>query len=183
MRDAGSGRHRHPVPVPADWTVLIGAAPRRMREVRVEGDAVSLDGKTRQVRSAWRPGDTLFEGSVDGAPVTAQIDRKGIAWQLSRAGATIEMLVVSRRTGNLSALMPVKVAADLSKFLLSPMPGLLVSIAVQEGQDVKAGDELAVVEAMKMENLLRAERDGKVKKIHAAARDSLAVDQMILEFQ
>jgi propionyl-CoA carboxylase alpha chain len=183
LRDAEAGHHRHPVAVPADWTVLIGAAPRQAREIRIEGDRVTLDGKTRQVASAWRPGDTLFEGKIDGAAVTIQIDRKGIAWYLSRAGATVEMRIVSRRTGSLSALMPVKIAADLSKFLLSPMPGLLVSIAVEEGQDVKAGDELAVVEAMKMENVLRAERDGKVKKIHAAARDSLAVDQMILEFQ
>jgi len=93
------------------------------------------------------------------------------------------MRVVSRAVGALAALMPVKTPPDLSKFLLSPMPGLLVSVAVAEGQDVKAGEELAVVEAMKMENVLRAERDGKVKKIAAAPRESLAVDQVIIEFE
>ena len=79
--------------------------------------------------------------------------------------------------------MPVKAPPDLSAFLLSPMPGLLMSLKVEEGQDVKAGEELAVVEAMKMENVLRAERDGKVAKVHAAPGESLAVDQAILEFE
>ena len=78
--------------------------------------------------------------------------------------------------------MPVKAAPDTSRFLLSPMPGLLASVAVSAGQEVKAGEELAVVEAMKMENMLRAEQDGKVKVLHAKAGDSLAVDQKILEF-
>jgi propionyl-CoA carboxylase alpha chain len=78
--------------------------------------------------------------------------------------------------------MPVKVAADTSKFLLCPMPGLIVSVNVQEGQDVKAGESLAVVEAMKMENVLTAERDGKIKKVNAKKGDSLALDEVILEF-
>ncbi|HVJ55455.1 MAG TPA: acetyl/propionyl/methylcrotonyl-CoA carboxylase subunit alpha [Aliidongia sp.] len=182
-RDASAGRHRHPVAVATGWTVLVGPLPRQAYTVDVAGDHVTLGGHTRQLESDWRPGDTLFTGKVDGELITVQIDRKGIVWQVSRAGAAVEMRVVTRRTGELSALMPVKAVADMSKFLLSPMPGLLVSLAVEEGQAVKAGDELAVVEAMKMENVLRAERDGTVKKIHAAARDSLAVDQMILEFE
>ena len=188
-RDARAGFHLHPVPVPNDWTVLVGAPPRRPREITVveqagpdEGFTVSLDGHTRQVLTRWQPGQFLFEAKIDGVAQTAQLDRKGIAWVVMQQGAAIEMRVVARHTGRLAALMPVKVAADLSRFLLSPMPGLLVSVAVKEGQDVKAGEELAVVEAMKMENVLRAERDGTVKKIHVAARDSLAVDQVILEF-
>jgi len=92
------------------------------------------------------------------------------------------MRVVTRATGGLAALMPVKVPPDMSRFLLSPMPGLLVSVAVKEGQLVKAGEELAVVEAMKMENVLRAERDGEVTKVAATAGQSLSVDQVILEF-
>ena len=130
-----------------------------------------------------KPGEFLFEAKIDGAAVTVQLDRKGIVWTVQQQGAQLEMRVVARHTGTLAALMPVKQAADLSKFLLSPMPGLLVSVAVGEGQAVKAGEELAVVEAMKMENVLRAERDGTVKKIHAAPKDSLAVDQIILEFE
>ena len=91
--------------------------------------------------------------------------------------------MLNPRAAALAMLMPVKRPADMSRFLLSPMPGLLVSLAVAEGEEVKAGQELAVVEAMKMENLLRAERDGKVAKLHAQPGDSLAVDQAILEFE
>jgi propionyl-CoA carboxylase alpha chain len=178
----------HKPAVPSEWTVLIGPPPRQARQILVEAgtdDAytVTLDGVTRQVLTAWMPGTGLFEAKIDGAGLTVQIDRAGTVLTLFRAGAATEMRVVSRAVGALAGLMPVKVPPDLSKFLLSPMPGLLVSIAVTEGQDVKAGEELAVVEAMKMENVLRAERDGKVKKIAAAARESLAVDQVIIEFE
>ncbi|MGB8839637.1 MAG: acetyl/propionyl/methylcrotonyl-CoA carboxylase subunit alpha [Aliidongia sp.] len=186
-RDAGSGQRLHPVPVPVEWTALVGSPPRRPRELHVAaspdlGVTVTIDGSARVMVTGWQPGDFLFEAVIDGRGVTAQIDRKGIVWSIMRQGAAVEIRVVARHTGRLAALMPVKTAADLSKFLLSPMPGLLVSVAVEEGQAVKAGEELAVVEAMKMENVLRAERDGIVKKIHATARDSLAVDQIILEF-
>ncbi len=181
-------RDRHGAGIPSDWTVLVGPAPRVARAVEVTSDgagsvAVSLDGRTRLVKTDWQPGQVLFDGTVDGAPVTAQLDRKGVTWHLHRAGAMIEMRVVTRVTGELAALMPVKVPPDMSRFLLSPMPGLLVSVAVKEGQAVKAGEELAVVEAMKMENVLRAERDGTVAKIAAEAGQSLAVDQVILEFE
>jgi propionyl-CoA carboxylase alpha chain len=90
---------------------------------------------------------------------------------------------MSPRAAELARLMPMKQPADMSRYLLSPMPGLLVSLAVKAGEEVKSGQELAVVEAMKMENLLRAERDGRVKKLHAGPGDSLAVDQAILEFE
>jgi propionyl-CoA carboxylase alpha chain len=172
----------------SEWTVLVGPAPRIARPVEVMPGAdgsvtVSLDGKIRKVWTAWKPGQVLFEGQIDGAPVTVQLDRKGVTWHLHRAGAMIEMRVVNRATGKLAALMPVKVPPDMSRYLLSPMPGLLVSVAVNEGQVVKAGEELAVVEAMKMENVLRAERDGTVAKIAAEAGQSLSVDQVILEFE
>jgi propionyl-CoA carboxylase alpha chain len=101
---------------------------------------------------------------------------------LSYRGMQAPTFVYTEREAELAALMPVKVAADMSKYLLCPMPGLVKAINVTEGQDVKAGDALAVVEAMKMENILKAERDGKVKKISAQAGDSLAVDAVIIEF-
>jgi propionyl-CoA carboxylase alpha chain len=173
-----------------EWTVLVGpsSAPRTARPVEVIGDAdgsvvVALDGRVRKVWTAWQPGQVLFEGQVDDAPVTIQLDRKGVAWIVHKAGAAIEMRVVTRAAGELAALMPVKIPPDMSKYLLSPMPGLLVSVAVKEGQAVKSGEELAVVEAMKMENVLRAERDGTVAKIAAEAGQSLSVDQVILEFE
>jgi propionyl-CoA carboxylase alpha chain len=101
---------------------------------------------------------------------------------LSYRGIQAPTHVYTTREAELAALMPVKVAADMSKFLLCPMPGLVKAVNVAEGQDVKAGDNLAVVEAMKMENILKAERDGTVKKVGAKPGDSLAVDAVILEF-
>jgi propionyl-CoA carboxylase alpha chain len=173
-----------------EWTVLVGpsSAPRTARPVEVLSDpdgsvVVALDGKARRVWTAWQPGQVLFEAQIDDAPVTIQLDRKGVAWIVHKAGAAIEMRVVTRAAGELAALMPVKIPPDMSKYLLSPMPGLLVSLAVKEGQAVKSGEELAVVEAMKMENVLRAERDGTVAKIAAEAGQSLSVDQVILEFE
>ncbi len=174
-------------PQPGRRVVLVGAPPRVPRDLTLAiahggGIAVTLDGVTRIVETGWTQGQILFVASIDGQPVTIQIDRKGIAWHLHRAGAVVQMRVVTPRTAALAALMPVKAPPDLSKFLLSPMPGLLVSVAVVEGQEVKAGETLAVVEAMKMENVLRAERDGTVSRIAAKPRESLAVDQVIMEF-
>ncbi|HSR71763.1 MAG TPA: biotin/lipoyl-containing protein, partial [Kiloniellales bacterium] len=111
-----------------------------------------------------------------------QVDRRGPRLRLAHGGAAIEVLVVRPAVAALAARMPDKPPPDLSRFLLSPMPGLLVRVAVAPGQEVKRGEELAVIEAMKMENVLRAERDGVVAKIHAEPGASLAVDQAILEF-
>ncbi|MBL8644982.1 MAG: acetyl-CoA carboxylase biotin carboxylase subunit [Rhodospirillaceae bacterium] len=142
--------------------------------------------KTVTISSAWTYGQPLFtalvrEGKSE-SEVTVQVDRKGAGYRLFHAGAQIDVKVLTAREAELNKLMLFKPPADMSKFLLSPMPGLLVSVAVQEGQDVKAGETLAIVEAMKMENVLKAERDGTVKKIHQPGGASLAVDQIILEF-
>jgi propionyl-CoA carboxylase alpha subunit len=146
------------------------------------GYALNIGGKTVSVRTAWQPGVSLLRADIDGRPAVAQIERDGAAWRLIHRGAGVRALALRPRIAELTRLMPVRRPPDTSKFLLSPMPGLLKSIAVHEGQEVKAGEELAVVEAMKMENILRATRDGKVLKRHAAPGDSLAVDQKILEF-
>ena len=169
--------------VPDAWVVALGEAQHAICTQR-EADAVIIDhgGRRRRVVSDWRPGVMLFRGTIDGAAVIAQIDHDGVGYRLTRGGATLAVKVLPPRAAELLAQMPAKQAPDLSRYLLSPMPGLLVSLAVGEGQEVKAGEELAVVEAMKMENVLRAERDGKVKEIRAKAGDSLAVDQVILEF-
>jgi len=147
------------------------------------GFDVSIGGSTYAVRGALRAGEPVFGGTVNGKPFPVQFERKGIDYRASIAGAQRRFTVISRRASDLLDRMPKKEAADLSKFLLSPMPGLLVSLAVGEGDAVKAGQELAVVEAMKMENVLRAEKDGTVAKIHAAAGGSLTVDQQIIEFE
>jgi propionyl-CoA carboxylase alpha chain len=124
----------------------------------------------------------LFRGTVDDRAVTIQVDRDGIGYRLTYRGIAVLLKVLPPRVAELLTAIPRKPEAGLTRSLLAPMPGLLISVMVKEGQDVKAGEELAVVEAMKMENVLRAERDAKVAKIRARAGDSLAVDQIILEF-
>ncbi len=138
--------------------------------------------KTMEITSEWWPGEPVWVGTVDGADVAVQVRPIPNGMTLSYRGIQAPTYVYTQREAELAALMPVKVPADMSKFLLCPMPGLVKSVSVTEGQDVKAGDNLAVVEAMKMENILKAERDGKVKKIAAKPGDSLAVDAVILEF-
>jgi len=170
--------------MPAHWVVMLGqqAHPRTVTPV---GGAFRVSGGARDllVETGGRLGDLVLPCFIDDRPVTVQADRRGPALRLSYAGADIEALVLTPLAAKLAARMPVKEPPDLSRFLLSPMPGLLMSLAVKEGQSVKAGEELAVVEAMKMENVLRAERDGKVAKVHAGPGESLAVDQAILEFE
>ena len=169
----------------ADWDVRIDgtAYPCRVQAYpggfRVSGDSTGeID-----IETDYLPGQPLFGCRLNGKSATLQIDRREPRLQVSYAGAAIDALVLTPRASELAAKMPYKAPPDLSNFLLSPMPGLLVSLAVEAGQEVKAGEELAVVEAMKMENILRAERDGKVSEIHAVPGASLAVDQAILEFE
>jgi propionyl-CoA carboxylase alpha chain len=131
-------------------------------------------------------GDLRMHGMVNGHAFTAQIERdvRGmpLAIRVIHHGAQLDALVLTPAVAAMQALMPVKTPPDLSKFLLSPMPGLLVNVAVQAGQKVQAGERLAVIEAMKMENILFATQDGVVAKIAAQKGESLAVDQIILEF-
>jgi len=132
--------------------------------------------------SAWKPGEPVWFGAVNGKPVAVQVRPVPNGFQLSWRGAFAKAQVYTAPEAEYARLMPIKVAADTGKTLLCPMPGLVKAIAVAEGQEIKAGETLAVVEAMKMENVLRAERDGTVKKLHAKAGDSLAVDAVIMEF-
>ena len=121
-------------------------------------------------------------GTIDGRAIAVQVLPVLNGFDLSHRGVAVRAYVYTGREAAAARLMPVKKAADTGKTLLCPMPGLVVSIDVTEGQEVKVGETLAVVEAMKMENVLRAERDGTVKKIHAKKGDSLAVDAVIMEF-
>jgi len=168
----------------ANYVVVLGLdhLPVTVAET-AGGHAVIGAGASIELIGDWHPGDMLYRGRAAGEIIAVQVDRIGIGYRLSHGGVTLDLKVLSPRAAGLAKLMPVKQLPDLSRFLLSPMPGLLVSLAVTSGEDVKAGQELAVVEAMKMENLLRADRDGRVGKLHAAPGDSLAVDQAILEFE
>jgi propionyl-CoA carboxylase alpha chain len=130
----------------------------------------------------WNPGDPIWSGSVNGHHVSVQVRPIANGFALSYRGVETKAYVYTAREAAYARLMPMKQAADSLKHILCPMPGLVVSIAVKEGQEVKAGETVAVVEAMKMENVLRAEIDGTVKKINAKPGDSLAVDAVILEF-
>jgi propionyl-CoA carboxylase alpha chain len=160
------------------------AGSQRVTVAETAGGFAVIDGQgSYELVSGWRIGDPLYQGTVNGRSVSVQIERSGIGYRVSHGGVRLELQVLSPRAAELAALMPVKRSPDMSRFVLSPMPGLLVSLAVAEGQEVKVGQELCIVEAMKMENLLRAPRDGRVATLHAKPGDSLAVDQPIVEFE
>ncbi|PUE20314.1 MULTISPECIES: acetyl/propionyl/methylcrotonyl-CoA carboxylase subunit alpha [unclassified Limnohabitans] len=148
---------------------------------------ITVNGKTYAIASNSRLNDIRIEGTCNGQPFTAQIERgtlkNPLALQVQHNGTRIEALVMSPRMAELHKLMPYKAPPDLSRFVLSPMPGLLVDVSVQPGQKVQAGERVAVIEAMKMENVLFAAQDGVVKKVVAAKGESLTVDQMIVEFE
>jgi propionyl-CoA carboxylase alpha chain len=148
---------------------------------------ITVDGKTYAIESQSRLNDIRIEGTCNGKPFTAQVERgtlkNPLALQVQHNGTRIEALVMSPRMAELHKLMPYKAPPDLSRFVLSPMPGLLVDVSVQPGQKVQAGERVAVIEAMKMENVLFAAQDGVVKKVVAAKGESLTVDQMIVEFE
>jgi propionyl-CoA carboxylase alpha chain len=139
-------------------------------------------GKPHLLASSWTPGEAVWQGTLDGQMVAMQVRPIANGIRLAHQGFEVPVYVFTEAEAASARLMPVATAADTGKKLLCPMPGLVVSIAVTEGQEVKAGETLAVVEAMKMQNVLRAERDGTVKKIHASAGATLAVDALILEF-
>ena len=190
-RSAGiSGQLRgHELQIGADFVVVqidaAGARRQTPATVRVDGDAfvVVIAGKTYAIRLGGHLRDVAVSRSVNGKPFSAQIERLMLAYRVTHHGAQVEVRVLSPRAAELHALMPFKEPPDLSKFLLSPMPGLLVDVAVQPGQAIRAGEKLAVIEAMKMENILVASRDGIVAKVMASKGESLAVDQVIMEFE
>jgi propionyl-CoA carboxylase alpha chain len=176
----------HEVQPGTEWVVVFNGTNYPYKVSTIEGGySLEMGGPTITVISDWDIGQPLFRGVVNDDnkhQIVVQVDRKGQGYQLFHNGSLADVVVYSTRGAELAALMPVKAAPDMSKFLLSPMPGLLVSVAVTEGQEVKAGEVLCVVEAMKMENILRAERDGTIGKVHAKAGESLVVDQKIIEF-
>jgi propionyl-CoA carboxylase alpha chain len=167
--------------------VWLGEHEQRLEVKRENGTiAVHFPGQKRaglrHLQSNWKPGDPIWSGTIDSKPVAVQVRSLPNGFALSYRGVETKAYVYTEREAAYARLMPMKQAADTGKQVLCPMPGLVVSIAVKEGQEVKAGETVAVVEAMKMENVLRAEIDGTVKKINAKPGDSLAVDAVILEF-
>ena len=178
----------HGVQIGDDYVVVVKGLEGRHRhqpvQVRSNGSVQVTVGERRyDLAKDWNFGSIRASGTCNGAPFTAQIERDGVWTRVAHNGLAIEALVLSPRAAELSRLMPYKAPPDTSKFLLSPMPGLLVDVAVQPGQQVQAGERLAVIEAMKMENVLTAARDGKVAEVLAGKGESLAVDQPIVRFE
>jgi propionyl-CoA carboxylase alpha chain len=167
--------------------VWLGASEYRLEVKRENGTIeVRFPGKgkdaRRHLQSDWKPGDVLWRGTINSEPAAVQVRTLPNGFALAYRGVEAKAFVYTESEAGYARLMPAKKIADTGKQVLCPMPGLVVSIAVKEGQEVKAGETVAVVEAMKMENVLRAEIDGTVKKINAKPGDSLAVDAVILEF-
>ena len=179
-----------------DYSVVVLGAKGANRYIAVHvdefrgqsGKAIIKVGESHYIiESHSRLNDVRISGTVNGKPFTAQVERgtpkNPLALQIQHNGTRIEALVVSPRMAELHQMMPFKTPPDMSRFVLSPMPGLLVNVAVKQGQKIQAGERVAVIEAMKMENILFAAHDGVVKKIMASQGESLTVDQVIVEFE
>ncbi len=166
-----------------DWTVIVDDEYHDANVQQVDdGYDVSLSSGLVSIDTDWTLGQSLFNARINGKDVCMQVERVDVAYRIIHAGVQADILVLGPHVAELNRLMPIKAAPDTSKLLLSPMPGLLVSVAVSVGQEVKAGEELVVIEAMKMENVMRAEKDCTVSAILASAGDSVAVDQIMMEF-
>ncbi len=173
----------HPRKVGQNWVVFIGETHYPMTLGEIEGGySIVCEGKRYDIVSDWQFRDLVFNGTCNGQAICLQIERSGLDYRISHFGKQVKAIVMTAKADRLLALMPLKAAPDMSKFLLSPMPGLLREVAVHEGQKVRAGERLGIIEAMKMENILKAEKDAVVKRVVAQPGESLAVDQVIIEF-
>ncbi|MBO9454896.1 acetyl/propionyl/methylcrotonyl-CoA carboxylase subunit alpha [Paracoccus sp. R12_1] len=180
-----SGRlDNHERHVGENWVVFVGDKdlPVRIQADR-EGATVRIDDRDLRVESDWKPGQSLARLTVDGAPLVMKVDRIAAGFRVRTRGADLRVHVRRPRAAELVRLMPEKIAPDTSKLLLCPMPGLVVKINVEAGDEVQEGQALATVEAMKMENILRAERKGVVKSVNTEPGQSLKVDDVIMEFE
>ncbi|MGB1178853.1 MAG: biotin/lipoyl-containing protein, partial [Lentibacter algarum] len=181
-----SGRmDNHERRVGAEWVVSLQGQdyPVTIAADREGSDVHFDDGTVLRVASKWTPGDQLARLDVNGEGLVLKVGKISGGFRIRSRGAEVKVHVRTPRQAELAKLMPEKVAPDTSKMLLCPMPGLIVKINVEEGEEVQEGQALCTVEAMKMENILRAERKGTVSKINAAPGDSLAVDEVIMEFE
>jgi propionyl-CoA carboxylase alpha chain len=167
-----------------DWVVVIDGKQHAVNVRPIAGGHdVIYQGNCYRVFSDWQFGQPLFKGTVYGTPVCIQVERRNMTYRLFHWGSQIDVMVLTARAAELLAAIPEKKPADTAKYLLSPMPGLLSQLMVRVGEEVKLGQHLAVVEAMKMENVLCAERDGKIQKALATVGETLSVDQPILEYE
>jgi propionyl-CoA carboxylase alpha chain len=165
---------------PGEWVVRIGG---RDHQVLLDRDTVLVDAEPLDLAMEYTPGDRLIEAEVAGEPLAVRLQRTRTGFRLTTRGASHIARVLPAHVATYAHHLIEKVPPDLSRFLLAPMPGLLVRLDVAVGDKVEAGQPLAVVEAMKMENILRAGKSGRVKSLEAKQGESLAVDQAILELE
>jgi propionyl-CoA carboxylase alpha chain len=151
--------------------------------VTASGYKVIVKNKTYDIQTEWNPGQIIYSAVINGQKIAAQVERTDLFYRIQFDGVRVDSLVLTPNGAEMQKLMPFKEPPDMSKFLLSPMPGLLVDVAVTVGQKVEAGQRLAAIEAMKMENVLLATQDGVIAEVMAAKGESLAVDQQILRFE
>ena len=175
----------HKRKVAKEWVAVIDGhqLPLGLRKLRNEGATVKFGREKLEVETEWRPGNSLARVSVGDRVLALKVDPTHTGFRIRWRGADMDVKLISKRQAQYLTLMPEKVPLDTSNLLLCPMPGLVVSIAVQEGDEVQEGQPLATVEAMKMENILRAEKKGVIMLIHAKPGDSLALDDVIMEFE
>jgi propionyl-CoA carboxylase alpha chain len=173
------------IALPCERAVVVGGEQHKVRIKPYKGGTLAVvdGGELIDVVGEWRPGQRLLTVSIDGRPRVVQVRRNGRGWELQTRGASHKVQVLPPHVAELSKHMIEKVPPDLSRLLLAPMPGLLTRLDVAVGDKVEAGQAVAVMEAMKMENILRATKAATVKATPAKAGDSLAVDQVIVEFE
>ena len=174
----------HEVRIDGEYVVIGdgGETPARVDQVP-GGYDVRVGGSSYAIRHDWHFGEILLQGTCNDVPFAVQVERQGLRYRLTHRGTQVDLRVLPRRAAELLRLMPHKAPPDTSRFLLSPMPGLLAEVAVKPGQEVKAGERLVVIEAMKMQNVLLAERDAVVAELLAREGESLAVDQPVIRFE
>ena len=170
---------------PGAWVVRLEGDnhPATVRPLKGGGFEVTTSHGPCRISSEWMPGQPLFWALIDGAETCIQVERLNVGYRLSLGGARARVLVTDERSAELVARMPERIPPDTSRLVLSPMPGLLIHVGVEAGQAVKAGEKLAIVEAMKMENAILAVRDGIIAAVHARPGDSMAAGQVIMEFE
>jgi len=175
----------HKREVSTSWVAVIDGEqlPVTLTNLRNEGATVSVGKKSSDVTTDWRPGQSLAQVMVDDEALSLKVDQTHTGFRVRWRGADLDVKVLTQKQAEYLAMMPEKIAPDTSNLLLCPMPGLVVSINVSEGDEVQEGQALATVEAMKMENILRAEKKCSISKIKVVAGDSLALDDVIMEFE
>ena len=181
-----SGRMDHVQPLREDWTVIVDRTPIPVSLKMTQGEAeITLMAFKEKVsfNTTWKPGQALMQGLIDDEPFALRFSDETEGYVFRYRGIKSNVLVATPRTAELYGLIPEKEAPDMSKLIVSPMPGLVVSMDVEVGQDVKSGEAVCIVEAMKMQNIIRAESDGTVKAVNAAGGDSVAADEILVEFE